>query len=273
MTYSKAEVFSIVREMLGDGAEDIYLPSEEFEIGCSDAFPISLGTYGAFNVEGTMEVEVYRGATKVVLVPVQSDYAIKLNISGTYLTEDECDEAGFQYPHIDRLSSENVLDEENIMFESLPKELKEIILPNIYIGDCGNIPVYIQKKVKATYGRVTGLAEARYKAKGKSRTTSVQKALKSSTPVGLNWIIHSVLPEAFVSDLIDFYGEEKASLILQQLSVSEITDLNYENFGYDMEDRPCIFDIAGYNENDFFEYDEHFYESKGDCNFIDDEEN
>lgn len=262
MNYSREEVLEIVREMLGENIEGIYIPSEEFELGVSDAFPISNTDYGAWDIENTDEVEVYRGATKIVFVPAHKDYAIKLNISGTYLTEDECKDANYLYPHIDRISTKDVLEEENVIFEDLSDELKELIFPNIYVGKYEEISVYIQKKIKKTYDEAIGAAWIRYSNEGKKRIESVHRALKRSTPFGLNWAIHAVLPEPFISDMIDFYGEEKVEYMLQHLVTSGIDDLNYSNFGYDINDKPCIFDIAGFNEVDFFDYDEHFYDSQ-----------
>ena len=206
-----------------------------------------------WTIEDTYYCSIMRGATKIVLIPRGGDYVIKLNIDGTYLTERECDLCGLEYPHIDRRSVENVLDEEIALYESAPAELKEFIKPNIYVGDFNNIPVYVQEKIGSIYENVAWSSEERYKDSSKENHGVIESISNSIKPAGWS---SSLFPDPFINDVVENFGEAKAYTILMQLKEQPIFDFNYGNFGYDQKNIPCLIDIGDFSEDEFFSYDE-----------------
>lgn len=259
MTYTKSEVYSILTDLLGENPEGIFIPSSEYEYGFSESPTMSkMNENETWAVEEIEGFELCRGATKVVIRPVNADYVIKLNITGTYLTEEECEIAGLKYPYIDRHSSYDTLDYENAIYEELPDELRSIIKPNIYLGEYCGISIYIQEKIKYTYQEDSYSAEIRFSEISDNKKDFIKTVLTKSKPAG--WSKNSTLfPEEFVADMVSKFGEKKTEKILMQLKDSCIYDLNFYNFGYDKEGFPCLFDIGGFQEDEFFDQDIDYY--------------
>lgn len=249
MVATKDYVFSLLSDFIGESANKILVPSSEYEYGTSPDPTIAMDEDGdIWNIEDMIGYSVMRGATKVVIIPTQEDFVIKLNITGTYLSEKECETFGYEFPHIDRVSIQNILDEEIAMYDNMPTELKEFIKPNIFIGYFNNIPVYIQEKIKASYEYSEEASWERFIKRGDSlKVTEVQTVNKHLIPS---------FPAPFISDMFEIFGEENTKTILCQLRESAVYDLNYGNFGYDMENKPCLFDIGGFDEAEFFHKDE-----------------
>lgn len=251
MTYTKEVVMSIVRDFLGDNAQGVYIPSEEYEWGMSDLCAVSeMDEDGiAWEIEEITGFDLCRGATKVVIVPINEDYVIKLNITGTYLTKEQCRDAGLSYPCIDRTASSDTMDYENALYEDIPEELQSIIKPNILIGEYRGMPIYIQEKIKTTYENCCHVVEKCYENADQQLVTSVQSIVANTCPAGYR---SSILPEAFICDMVKAFGEQLTEQMLLQLKESSIYDLNFGNFGYDKSDKPCLFDIGGFDEGEFF---------------------
>lgn len=250
----KDYIFQIVSLMIGDNATEILIPSSEYEYGISDDPAVSMSEDNEiWEIEDCHGYHVMRGATKVVIIPSEEDFVIKLNITGTYLTEKECQDYGLEYPHMDRRSKQNVLDEENAIYEDIGMRAQKFIKPNIYVGDFNNIPVYIQEKIKIAYDFGSGPSEKKYSKTEDNIKWIVNSIGEMTKPAGWHT---SLFPNPFIYDMIQAYGEDDTAMILAQLRDAAIYDLNYGNFGYDMKGLPCLFDIGGFSEEEFFSYDE-----------------
>lgn len=259
MTYSKEKILSIVQDFLGNNPTGVYAPSSDYEYGISDLPAVSkLNFDDVWTIEGINGFDIYRGATKVVISPYKSDYVIKLNITGTYLTEDECKEVGLEYPYIDRVSKQDILDEEIALYENVGDELKAFIKPNIFIGRYNGIPVYIQEKVFTTYEYTEWTISQKFRQQTPRHKQLTNRLAEKTIPAGWR---SKIFPEAFISDMILAYGVMYAWKILTQISEAGISDLNYGNFGYDKNGLPCLIDIGDFCEEEFFCQDVHFYDT------------
>lgn len=257
MVANKEYVFSLLEDFVDNDVEQILIPSSEYEYGSCPLPAIGMNAKGEIrDIDDTVGYSITRGATKVVIIPTQEDFVIKLNITGTYLTERECETLGYEYPHIDRISEQNILDEEIAMYNDMPIELQGFIKPNIFVGYFNNIPVYIQEKIRNSYENSEETSKERFLNERAERLTEISSLQAMIKPTGWR---SSLFPSPFINDMLNYFGEEKTKSILTQLCDAAVYDLNYGNFGYDMEDKPCLFDIGGFEESEFFQRDEQYY--------------
>lgn len=246
----KERAFNILNDFIFSNIKEILVPSEEYEYGDSLLPTAYLTNYDELvPIINNINVSVFRGATKIVLIPAKENFVIKLNITGTYLTESECQNFGFDFPTVDRHSEQDILDEEVALYDGLSKTLQNFIKPNLYIGEFKGIPVYIQEKIKIDYEKASGAAAKRFKEESEEVRNSIKILESKSRPAG--WT-SSIFPAPFLNDMVNFYGEQRTEEIISQLKESSIYDFNWGNFGYDLNDRPCLFDIGGFDEEEFF---------------------
>ena len=136
----ESEVIDLVRHWLGKYVTGIWIPVGLYlgENSCSIFSNLEEG----FEIKSTDEVEVKFGTTKLILIPKNKSYVIKITISGT------CDldcESGW-YIVQENLASNDILSYENYLYNKMSKDLQKIVLPNHYIGEFNGLRIYIQDK-------------------------------------------------------------------------------------------------------------------------------
>lgn len=251
MTYTRDLVMSIVEEMLGPRPTGIYVPHDEYEFGGSDDPSMSrIEDYeDRWGIYDTEDYIVRRGASKVVIIPLKEDFVIKLGITGTYYSESECDYYNCEYPCFPEKATFNILFKENRLYNKMSDLLKRIVKPNIYIGSYNGIPIFIQERIANIWDHI----KSKYDHKFRRAEDSKRNAVKSIQSASCRENDAPLLDDSFVNLIYDWLGEEDTMSLFLELKNSGIYDLNYENYGLDYAGRPCLFDIGGFDELEFFD--------------------
>lgn len=232
-----------------------------YKIACTlmeDVFPSSIehiyadedGQYLIYNKEGDFldicaladddfseySYTVTSGCTKIVIIPDEYDWVLKIPFQGTF--ED------FEINDEDRAINYYVSEQPDILqleiedYENSDECVKDFLLPIKKIGEYRGIPLYIQKKAKRFYEHTEFF---KYEKISKEEEKSINRSVKS-------WLEQRKKPflpynPFFVNDIINYYGENKASRIIEY---SDWFDMHEGNYGYLENGRPIVFDYGGY---------------------------
>lgn len=275
----KTEILEILETMLGTNATAIITDEDAIEYGGNGIFYSQFDNEGlpAFVVQSTENCKVAAGCSRLVLIPRDKDYVIKLPITTvgriTYdvrvpkenfwnceIVTSEDDEYYYMrgISEVEYLEYENnffevlekrftktreqvtdLMDEENAYFDDEPI-LREILLENTYEGDFNGIPVYTQKKA-SSYDD-----EFSYKSLSAAEQNVVDKINKAT------W--GEIFPARWTLDCVEEFGEELTIKIFKLIHEFGIdADMNWDNFGY-INRRPVIFDFASYYEENVWHF-------------------
>lgn len=276
----KSEIKNILMQILGEGASSIITDEDTIECGGDGTFYSQFNEKGipSFIIQSTNNCQVRSGCSRLVLIPKDKDYVIKMPIMivGTIShdvrvkQEDFWDENELisrkddSYYYIDNLSDVETLtysgleilntkftvtrrskcdlmDEENAFFDDDPI-LRNILLENVYEGTFNGIPVYTQKKAEV----YCDIPYKCTKSKDEKEENSIRSVRGSS--------LCKAFPDAWIAKCINTFGEEKTTEILSTICDRGIdADMNSANFGY-LNNIPVIFDFASYYENEVWDF-------------------
>lgn len=253
MNYTEEEVMNIVKEALSEEATGIYVENRDYEDN-EDGDIISNLDNG-FMVCETSDFNIFHGAAKVVIVPVDKDYVIKMNITGIFGYE-----GGIwgRNPSLvaKKYDDADNIEEECILYESADNLTKRILLPNIYIGKFNNMPVYIQEKIGQVYDDYLDIyikeeiVDSTIPKEIKTKIKTICKAIKRATNNQLKKI---PFDDKFCEFMLDEYDEETFSEILAEMKKLGITsDLHTRNYGFNKYGQCIVFDYAPFNYYDTF---------------------
>lgn len=267
MDYNANEIYEMLEAVLGNDADGIYACEREND-GDLDDCPIFSDTDFCWQVDNRVRynngyIDVKHGATRIVFIPNNKDYVIKMSITG-YYDFDNIDIPNAydiaSYPEYLRMykllnSGCDLMFEENEIRDAACEELQSILLPNIYIGEWHQMSVYIQQKVATTFRdvRSSGISTP-------SESKTREEIYNSIDCLGDSFE-ESPLFAAFVYDLLEIEGTEQTKIICDELYRLDISDLHGNNVGYTTDGECVIFDYAGFDEEYLYtevcEYDEY----------------
>lgn len=272
----KKEIYDILSLMLGENATAIITDEDAIEYGGDGIFYSQFDEAGipAFEIQTTESCKVDAGCSRLVLIPKDKDYVIKLPImivgSITYdvrvkkefwidefpnaredneyyyingLSEIEFYEySGFEklakHFTITRRQQTDLMDEENAYFDDEPI-LHKVLLDNEYEGDFNGIPVYTQKK--ATAWRDTARSAIESAEKDVVRVVRAESFCRS-------------FPDEWISACIKNFGQaDTISILAAMASMGIDVDMNANNFGF-RNDVPCVFDYGSYYESEVWSF-------------------
>lgn len=205
-----------------------------------------------FNLAETMENELYQsyqsccfdnGASKGVIIPKDNEdkYVLKIPFNG-YLSEDWDDEeltyAGDRFIFFDWAPSSISWDycsAEVEIYEKAEELGIEQLFAKTEIYDFiqGYYPIYIQEKAVMFFRS--------------SRTLHSEEKLKETSSKASAIYDYCSIDNEWLTDVLDYYGEEKFITFLQFLKKQNINDLHSGNIGY-IDGRPVVVDYSGYYE-------------------------
>ena len=141
----KAKAWQICHDIFGEKATGVYGNKDVMEYG--DEYEVSFSTNledGEVGVYHRTDLYVAWGASKLVIVPLNENFVIKVDMTGTYDWNAEEE----KYELIDTLNmDESSLPEEERLYNNASNELKQILVPVHYVFDYNRkIPVYVQEK-------------------------------------------------------------------------------------------------------------------------------
>lgn len=184
------------------------------EVDCADSF------------DGYVE----DGASKVVLIPDNVSYVIKIPFYG------ECGwDEGEVYPYMGAVSPLIETDEPNnycalesaIYLEAMDWGIEKFFVPTVYIGDVFGVPIYVQTRIKNVRHMTDKENTFKY--------ASIKGSDEFDSDVG--------------AQLVEFYSLEEVETLLRFLKSYHINDVdNFRNGGYDPSYKRHVFwDYAGFN--------------------------
>lgn len=241
MMINRNEVISMVREILGDNIEGLFVDcrvmcydsAEDYEImsNLKENFAISLYDWDNFKVAV--------GATKLVIIPEYRNYVIKVPFTGTYAVKRRSENGTF-LPIEDREYyynggvSEDVIEKENRLYDESSSELQQVLKYNSFIGWVDKVPVYVQEKVDLTC------------EEAEDREIEIDKFNDVDYKIAkyIRGRVYSSLTTEFLCNLVKHYGIKKTKYMLDEMI--EMNDLHVANCGYDKYGKCAIFDTAGY---------------------------
>ena len=181
------------------------------------------------------------GMTKLVIVPKETNYVIKIPFTGYYnysYNEDTNDFDDYALGHERECS--NCCDQEIALYEDATENLRKILLPVEFVGMIDGLNIYIQEKYKTDFDGYYYQDEA-YTLKENSAQKKICSKIKTETKTSLS--------DVFIGLLIQEYGIKNTTDILEEIEDLEIYDLHGGNYGFARDNRCVIFDYAGYSES------------------------
>lgn len=269
------EIEEILEYMLGKNATGIYCDTAEIEGDGYEEFYSEVSENGFRHlIEDVEGISVASGVTRLVLIPHNKDYVIKLPIMATYewfsemwrldkkldtilveyvaegsWEEDEMlsgtywDDSDEPWEKIGthfmktyyKPDDVDLMDEENAYLDYSP-ELNKMLLPNVFQGYWHGIPVYTQKQVKNLDGGSLW---------GGCSTAKLTKLCDNYRAV-----TSARIPSyKFFESIYNTYGADftrKFMFDIRETGIDE--DLHGNNVGYLEDGTPVIFDYAGYEK-------------------------
>lgn len=259
MEFVKEEVLRLAEEVLGKSPDGVYASKEFIYADCSDE---EIKFYDCLNpdfhpiytnLEFTRTLKedsaplikdrtysLHNGVTKVVVIPKNKPYVIKFPITGLYAPKKTVKGDFF----LEREANLNAIEEEIKIYNNSPDCLKEVLMPLIYVGMVGKVPIYVQEKFSETaeermlFDKYDELRES-----GNEIFDRLECYLDEEDLIDGVWL----------ERLIETY-EEKAIEVIKKIGCWPMEkDLHDGNYGYDKDNNPRIWDYAGYSDWEWWE--------------------
>lgn len=225
--------------------------------GYNDEYYLSENENDFFNVEdfkimllknGITNVNVDSGMTKIVLIPNDKDYVIKIPITKIgdyeYYVNEEEEWAKGKFIVRDNILGDYCSIEEKL-FNSFDNEIKEIFAETRFITKVNNLPIYIQEKIKISYGKKINQFDPVHYLSDRKSDMDIHYELNSIDKYNA---YYNEFQEDFSYDILVNYGFEFLIKLLQTIDSKGIMDLHSGNYGYNGNYKPMIFDYSGYGE-------------------------
>lgn len=185
------------------------------------------------------------GASKMVIIPKNENYVVKIPFNGYYNSiydEDENGEEKYiddEFIEFSKAGDENGWDycevEAKLYEEAEDRNLEQCFAKTEWIGDAHGYPIYKQEKAE-----IFGMMEDdSIKRRSDEEKNSAKKQLAKE---GVN-IYHICID--WVLDFIEYYGKEMLYKFMDFLTDFHIGDLHSDNIGY-INGRPVLVDYSGF---------------------------
>lgn len=234
MKFKVEDVMEFVRKALGDNATEVLIdrytidecdePSDYTIFLDRDCkFPLSLCNDEDFYIDS--------GCSKLVIVPRNRSYVIKIPWTGVYTNTTEYEdnvEDTFDY----ELSYSPMEDEINY-YNDVDEEARQYLVENEFVGLYNDsIPIYVQEKVKHI---------------GWGAATNISVSNKFSAKA----CVYS-LGAKIAKMIVEQLGYDEGFRVIRELD--NIEDLHSANYGFDKYGNFKIIDYAGYHVENYFAY-------------------
>ena len=191
-------------------------------------------------------IRIASGLTKIVLIPDDKDYVIKIPItkSGHYdYIEDENGnyKKGNFYVEDNNLGDYCSIEEE--LFNSFEDDIQKIFAETRFITKVNDLPIYIQEKVTVPYRKKINQFDPNHYPSDRKSDMDIHYELSAIS----EYSEYNEFQEDFCYDILVNYGFDFLVNLLQTIDYAGISDLHSGNYGY-KNYKPMIFDYSGYGE-------------------------
>lgn len=236
MKFNKKDVMEFVREALGDNATEVLIDRYTIdECENPEDFTIYLDKNCQFPLIWCNNEEFFieSGCSKLVIVPKNRSYVIKIPWTGCYedvYDEEKDREHVYRYDYgIDYCPMEDEIN----YYNDTDEEARQYLAENEFVGLYNDsIPIYVQEKVK-------------YIGWGAATNTSVSNKFSAKACV---YSLGTKIAKMIVEQL----GYDEGFRVVRELD--NIDDLHSGNYGFDKYGNFKIIDYAGYHVENYFAY-------------------
>lgn len=246
------DVFNFVERLLGAHAEGLYI-SEDVVYGDDNVESIPICTnfneqsYFIVEEEGDKDFSLAVGMTKLVIIPTNRSYVIKIPFSGLYRLTDlhYKDDGEIDYVVSTFTQLSNVTDdicyEENEVCDNFTEDTCSIIAKNIYVTNLNGIPIYIQEKIDHTVNLecYSNVEEKCAELGALPAEVKIAKYLYYKK-------YYDHFPLHYLYLLLKKYGIYRTMCLYEEIE-DNINDLHRNNYGLSREGMPILIDIGGYD--------------------------
>lgn len=235
MKFNKKDVMEFVRKALGDNATEVLIDRYTVD-ECDNPYDytIFLDRDCEIALSFSEEEEFYidSGCSKLVIIPKNRSYVIKIPWTGVYTNTTEegedVEESIFDYE-----LNYSPMEEEINYYNDADEETKQYLAENEFVGLYNNsIPIYVQEKIK-------------HIGWGAATNTSV------SNKFSIKVCVYS-LGVKIAKMIVEQLGYNEGLRVVKELD--DISDLHNGNYGVDKYGQFKIIDYAGYNAENYFAY-------------------
>lgn len=229
----KKEILNYIENLVGADAKGLFISYKAVNGDgepCDDYIYTNVDTESIFDFDGC---DYYYGASKFVIR--YKNYVIKIPFTG-YYCRDYRNGTIYLGGYWEAI---NPCAEEERIYEEASDEMKEILLPNIFIGNVNScFPVYIQEAISYSF------YDRPYREIEENEKTIAYKILRQIRRKAFRYDYRMNI--TFLVPLVFKFGIEKIKEIMTD--INEIEDLHDNNYGYSADGKPVIFDYAGYDK-------------------------
>lgn len=193
-----------------------------------------------------LNIRVASGLTKIVLIPDNKDYVIKIPITKTGRYDYVEDKNGNYRKENFLIENNNFGDYcsiEEELFNSFEDDIKKIFAETRFITKVNDLPIYIQEKVTVPYRKKIDLFDPDHYPSDRKSDMDIHYELSAIS----KYCEYNEFQEDFSYDILVNYGFDFLVKLLQTIDYAGISDLHYGNYGY-KNYKPMIFDYSGYGE-------------------------
>lgn len=242
------ETEEVINEIFGDigfiacdkdDYEFCYLGNNEDLYGISDLEELLIEKkINSYSIE--------KGATKIVLIPEDKDYVIKIPITKIAYREFFFYDGAYRkgkFAIRDNIGGDYCKKEEEI-YNLIDEEVKEMFAETKFLIEVNKLPIYIQEKIDFSFDNKyfnPNVFPSDRKSDMDIRTiVNSELSLKGMNNLG-------GLNTEFCYDVMMNYGIDSFLLLMREINFWEIGDLHKSNIGY-KNYKPMIFDYSGFGE-------------------------
>lgn len=185
--------------------------------------------------------DFFNGVSKLVIVPDEFSFVVKIPFNGHYEWDEESEEEKFYSFEnaCDEAPDDYCMDEYNKYLSLKKAGFADIAAETTIICNIDGRNFYAQEKVLSYY-------------EGKTRSHPSKESYEKATSLERKYQVG--FTDDWVAAVIETYGEEFWKKFLdwnesQCSRDSVLTDMHTGNYGYRMDGRPVIFDISGWRDN------------------------
>ena len=222
-----------LKNMISENNQYIYDVVKDF-IKCNDIDNWENFSYDCCYVEHPDDIEMRSGASKLVLIPIEEQFVIKI----PYYGEGDC---GWIFPYTGAYNE--ALEEKgystkdnnycaleaNLYTEAVKCDCAQFFVPVLFFDTIKGFPVYIQSKATPDFGK---------NKSDNTDNTYKYASIKNS----------DIFDPEIGSRLVDFYSTYEIEKFLNFIKTYHINDIgNYRNGGYSIEASRYVFwDFSGF---------------------------
>jgi hypothetical protein len=235
MKFSKKDVMNFVRKALGDNATEVLIDRYTIDdCGEPSDYTIFLDRDCKFSLSLCNDEDFYidSGCSKLVIIPKNRGYVIKIPWTGVYTNTAEDDEYVEEYV-FDYELNYSPMEEEISYYNDVDEETRQYLAENEFVGLYNNsIPVYVQEKIK-------------HIGWGAATNTSVSNKFSTKARV-------YSLGVKIAKMIVEQLGYDEGFKVVRELD--SIDDLHNANYGFDKYGQFKIIDYAGFCIENYFAY-------------------